>query len=516
MNGVAAVTVSARADVLPGAYPVTLRATASGAADAVAAMRVLVTPSSIVISSDSSVTLVAGASTVLMLRIARLGFAGDVRVTTDRLPTGVTASVDPAVTLSDSVRVTIAAAANAPAGDDTLVLRAAPIGLMPTAERTMRIRVTVRAPSGNAGNAILDVRHCSAPTWIAVLDGTGAWQRLRAVDGTARFSVTEKGGVAWIDGASLNVRYLTESEFSAAPLSLCAPPSGAKRLLGTGLHGAVGEVWTYAFGGISAASTMAVPEFSFDGVPNGAHDLLGYAALGATARFLIRRDINVANGESIGSFSLTGAEAFNAVQRPMAIAGTVQSGDLLSYSLDYLTRDACTANAIFTRAPIGTSFSALGIPETYQRVSDFHQLTVRSASTVGVRTATMVMHALETRSITLPNVIVTPDVRTLAGPYKRLQLTLSAVPPIYTGPIALQYQDRLQSMSVSASRAYAGSAAVTLAMPDLSGVSDWVPAAAIGRDVPVQWTLSIDGGDLSVPRCTEGRTTVRVTRVGNM
>ncbi len=516
-SGLVTLTITARADVPSAVYPVLLRARVAGVPDAVASSSVRVATAGVTLSTDSSVTLIRGTSTRLMLRIARQAFAGDVRITVDSVPAGFTVTAEPAVVTGDSTPLSIATTTSVPVGDYRVVVGATPIGLVASAARLLAIPVSVRAPSGNAGNALLDWSRCDAPVWVAAQDGNGPWQRVQLVDGMARISVTGKGGVAWIDAnRSVVVRYLAESEFTAAPLSLCPPPSSTKRVTGTGLHAAIGEVWTYAYGAVSATSTTAAPEFSFDGVPDGAHDLLAYAPLGATARFLIRRDINVAHGESVGSFSLTGAEAFSAVQRPMTIAGTVASGDLLSYSLDYLTRDACTENALYTRSPIGTSFSALGIPEAYQRASDFHQVTMRSAGVFGVRTATVVMHALETRSITLPNVIGAPDVRTLAGSYKRLQATVGATAPGYNGPIALQYQDRLQSMSVTASRAYAGNAAVTLAMPDFSNVADWIPSVAIGRDTPVQWTLTMDGGDLTLPRCTEGRTTVRATRTGSL
>ena len=516
-NGLLTLTLTARADVPSAVYPFLVRAHVAGVPDALATSSVRVATAGVTLTADSSITLIRGASARLTLRVTRQAFAGDVRVTMDTVPMGFTLSVDPVVVAGDSTRLSIAASTSVPVGDYTVVVRATPTGLVASAARLLTVPVFVRAPAGNTGNALLDWSRCDAPAWVAAQDGNGPWQRVQLVDGMARVSVTGKGGVAWIDAdQNVVVRYLTESEFAAAPLSPCPPPSGKKRVTGTAQHSAPLEVWTYLFGGVSATSTIATPEFAFEGVHDGAHDLVAYAPLGTTGRFLIRRDINAPNGESIGSFAISGAEGFSAVQRPMTITGSSVAGDLLSHSLSYLTRDACTENALFTRSGVGTTFTALGIPEAYQRAGDFHQVTVRNAGALGIRTATTAMHVLETRSITLPNVIGAPDVRTLAGAYKRLQVTVGATAPAYNGPMVLQYQDRLKTMSLTASRAYVGNASVTLAMPDFSNVADWIPAAAIGRDTQVQWTLSIDGGDLSQPRCTEGRTTVRITRTGSL
>jgi hypothetical protein len=512
-------SLTASAAVPAGTYATAVRAIANGIADVVSPVALQVVASGVTVAvTPSTANVFQGSTATLAVLLTRQTFGGAVRLSVEGVPNGLTITPTPASVVGDSARLVVAAASAMAPGDYDVTLRAAPVGLLASAERTVPLRLSVRPVAGGVGNVLLDWSACETPAWIAVQDGNGPWQRVLPTAGAVRFSVTTgRGGYAYLDGArTVNVRYQSQAELSAAPIAVCAPRVSGRRVTGTSLHTGPGEIWNYVFGGLPGLTTSALPDFSISDVPPGPHDLIGWTQFGTTYRYLLRRGLNPADGESVGTMSLLGPDAFFSVQRNMSVTAVFASGESLSHSLDYLTTAACTVNPLFTRGPIGTTFTTFGIPEPYQLPTDFHQVTVRAAGSQGIRSISTVMHALEGRNLPIPPLVPTLDVRTLAGPYKRLQATIASLPGTYNGPLELRYQDGLQVMSVAASSAYAGTGGVVLTMPDFSAVAGWLPAAAIRADAAVQWTMQLDGGDLALPPCTEGRTTVRTTRLGTL
>jgi len=53
-----------------------------------------------------------------------------------------------------------------------------------------------------------------------------------------------------------------------------------------------------------------------------------------------------------------------------------------------------------------------------------------------------------------------------------------------------------------------------LAMPDFSTVSGWQPSYAIAATASGTWSVILDGSNVAGPRCTDGRTTVSITKNG--
>ena len=510
-------SLAARADVAPGTYALRIRAQAAGISDVVSPLSLVVTRAGVsVVLAPATLTMFQGTTTRVAARLVRTSFAGAVQLAMEGTPVGLTVSAEPALVSGDSTTLRVSATGAVAAGRYDITVRATPLGLTADAEHRVTLSVTVQAVSGGEGNVLLDWSGCTVPAWIAAQDGNGPWQRLVPLAGAVRFAVASgKGAYAYLESSrTIVVRYRSQAELSAGVITMCPPPSGTKRITGTSQHTGIGELWTWVLAGLSITTTQALPTLDFSPVPDGVHDLVAWTQFGTTYRLLLQRGIDLPDGGSLGSLSLLGPDGFFAAQRTMSIRGTFVSGDQLSHSLDYLTTAACTVNMMMTRGPVGTTFTSYGIPELFQMPRDFHQITVRSANTQTIRSTTVVMHALTENIFTLPPVLPTPDVRALAGPYKRLQLSMAPLPSTYNGVLDFRYQDGLQSTTLSASSAYVAGGPLTVAMPDFTDVAGWIPSAAITRDASVQWTLTVDGGDLTTPRCTEGRTTVWAMRLG--
>ncbi len=371
--------------------------------------------------------------------------------------------------------------------------------------------VTVRTPSA-ASTLVLDWSACTAPAWVAVQDGVGAWTQVVPTGGIATFLMTAPtGGYAWADG-NVNVRYATQAELTGAPISMCSsqPAAGTKFLTGFAVHSAVFETWSYSLGGGIGSSTMANPNFAITGIRNGVHDLIVFgSALNFGLRAIIVRDMNPVSGSSLGNIALGGADGTNAAFAGLTVPNN--GAETISHTMNYLTTGACEETLLYS----STSFGLNGIPASLQRVDDFHELIVSSAGAGTVRTSSVVFHSLAARTVTLPTAVGAPAVTTVSGAaYKQLRASIGTIPSVYNGSSTLTYSQGARSMSVSASVAYTGSTGIVLTMPDFSAVSGWSASYALSSSASGNWAVVLDGSNGAAPRCTEGRTQVTSRRTG--
>jgi hypothetical protein len=497
-----------------GTYAVTIRASAAGVPDATAPLTLTVLPTVFSLSlAPQSATLLQGTTATSTLTIARTAIAAAVDVTVEGAPAGLTITPSPASTTGTSSGITIVAAPSLAAGDYSVTLRGTPRGLPVAASMTATLGVAVRATAPGAGNVVLDWSACVAPSWVAAQDDSGAWTQVAGASGIYRFDVQSgKGGFTYAEnGNSIVVRYMSQAELTATPIDMCVGAPGIKTINGTAVHNSTSEQWVYRLGGGSGTSNGASPNFAITGVRNGTHDFITWGStIGLGLRGLMRRDVDLPDGASLGSINLASAEAFVPVQRSLTINGTL-ANENLTFGISFLTTPACTVNSLFTSAGAGLLY---GVPDALLRSTDSHMLTVAATTTSGSRSASEVFHSMANRTMQLPPVLAAPPVVALTGSYKRMEATIGTLPSTYNTSATLRLSDGTRTMSVTATTAYTGTTGVVLSTPDLSGVSGWPSALAIASGAHGNWVVSANGAPANTPLCTESLRTVVASQSG--
>jgi hypothetical protein len=315
----------------------------------------------------------------------------------------------------------------------------------------------------------------------------------------------------------LTVRYLTQVELTARPIDMCPPVAGTKTVRGRADHTGQGQQWFYRLGGGSGSSTNATPNFAITGVLAGVHDFVAWSQLGGGFRALIRRDLNIPDGESLSeSVDVIGPESFPVAHELFSVIGVVSAGESLTHSMAYLTRSDCTFNELYASGAHGFTPTVFGIPAAVQRPDDYHYLTVISAGASSYRSVSASFQAFQQRGMTLPPVINAPTMLALPGPYKRLQAAFGALPAAYNGTVELRYNDGVRTVLVQASNGYIAAPTVTITTPDLSGVAGFPIANAISPSATVLWNATLNGGAETVSLCTQNRTSVLGRRSGSI
>jgi hypothetical protein len=491
-----------------------LTGTGNGAPDATATIDLVVTPVNVSLSATPrELSVFQGSSASLTtLKIVRTGFTGPVELSQD-VPPGLSVVVPSAKATDDSVTVSVSATASATPGQYDITIRGAPPGFPLSGSTAATISVSVRAAPPGGGNVILDWSRCAPPDWVAYVDGAGQWAQAPVASGVARFTIaSSRGGIAYVEGGAIvSVRFGLQAEFIEKPLDMCPAPVPTKNIIGSVSFGTQLDQMTFVMGGASAPATGASPNFTLAGVKDGPQDLLGWGQLALFGRRgIIRRDVNLASGESVGVLDPMGIEAFVPEPASLSILGIGQ-GDQLSHIMYYLTTPACVANVLYQ----ATFTSMLGVPSGIQRETDYHMVSLVATSGQRQRTANLTFHTISNRSLTLPPIPSTPTVSSISGsPYRRLQAFVNTLAAAYNGNVMLRYNDgSTRTMSVSASAAYVAAAGSTLTMPNFSGVSGWVNNYAVDANASGTWVVSLDGATTG-STCSEGKITYLTTQTG--
>jgi hypothetical protein len=232
-----------------------------------------------------------------------------------------------------------------------VIIRATPAGFPASASRTVTLSVNVRAAPTGSGNVILDWSGCKVPSWIAAQDGSGPWMQVLPVAGVARFNVTStKGAFAYVEAGQTVVSYMTHAELTGRPMVMCPPPAPTKVVTGISAPTTTlsGEQATYYLGGGIGTSTAAAPNFTINGVADGVHDLVGWASGTVSGiRGYIERDIDVANGGSLGTVPWSGPGSFAPQRASLTFSGFFTGDVSGTFAMAYATTAACTVNPLF-------------------------------------------------------------------------------------------------------------------------------------------------------------------------
>jgi hypothetical protein len=503
---------------VPATYGLTIRGTANGVPDALTGFNLTVNVSGVSLAlGPASVSLFPGSSTLATLSINRVSYTGAIALSAEGVPAGVTVAPNPVSVLGASSNVTVSVSSAAVPGTYPVTIRAVPAGWPPGLSLTIPLPVTVRDIPAGAGNVLLDWNDCMAPEWVAYRNGDGPWTRVVPDDGVVSFLVSAaRGGYAWVEAGSGNVsvRFNTQAELTSGPIAMCPPPPfTGKTIVGQGVHTGAAESVIHALGGATATSSLAAPGFTLSNVRDGVHDLVSFGTSALGTRAYLRRDVDLPDGGSLGFVDLVGTGSFLPQSVTLNVFGTL-AGEVVSHGLNFLTTSACTANPMYA-GRIGSGQVMSAVPTVLQRTDDFHQVVVTAIGSGRTRIVASTFRNLTTRSITLPGTPGNPTVASVPAPYKVLQVTVSGFPIVYDRTISFRYSSALRSMSVSASVAYTGTGTTTLAMPDFSTMDGWPAGAGMGVDESGSWNLSLEGGMVSTPLCTDNRITYFFSQTGN-
>ena len=480
------------------------------------------TPAIALTVSPGSASVEAGSPSSLTATVSRSGgFTGSVTVELQGLPSGASASVgDPSTSGATSTfAVAIETTTSTAPGQYELTVRASGSGVS-AVTRPFALTVTPPPPDddngdGNGGTGAtvtVDFTGClmdELPLWVGFQNGTGAWDRAEGSGTTFTFPLTAQvGAYAWVmersEGPITQVIYLTRGEMLAEqPLRVCVPPRGNAAMTGQVAGLGATEIAAVSMGLGAGFASGAAPQLEVTGMAEGTYDLLAYrfsATDPRPNRFLLRRDVAVTDGGSLGTLDFGGSEAFDPATAQVSISGT-GSGSANAL-MGYLSGEQCTgSNASLALLPgVGAgTVTVPGIPADRQRDGDVHQLTVTSVSEAGEILDTRFFRTLADQSVTLPP-SVEPSVSEVDGPYLRLR-TAFPIPEAYRGGesgiafLSLSYDggtgasERIFSTAVSRARLTAGTAEVTTA--DLSEAPGWSAAWAVPSGASVQWFAGV-------------------------
>lgn len=140
------VTVAVGAAVAPGTYNLTIKASGSGVTEKTAALALTVTaaPAISIALTGSPVTVAPGGSGTVQVAITRTNFTGNVALTLEGAPAGVTGSFNPSPATGSSSTLTVQVGAAVAAGTYPLTVRAAGQGLT---DATAALSLVVGTPS---------------------------------------------------------------------------------------------------------------------------------------------------------------------------------------------------------------------------------------------------------------------------------------------------------------------------------------------------------------------------------
>lgn len=291
------------------------------------------------------------------------------------------------------------------------------------------------------------------------------------------------------------------------------------------------QIW---LGGGAGNVSHPNTSFSITQVRSGSHALTGWrhntlaeilGQPGNPDRGFVRRGVDAADNGSVGLIDFEGPESFTPATATISISGH-RAGASLNHTMGYYSGSSCLFSALYTSAaPTTTSMTASGFPAGLQAAGDFHFLTVTELADLGIlptgysgaRVIQQAFRLLSDRTVVLPPVLPRPAVTSLDGPYLRLQAEIE-VPDAYQRLVNLSYNQTgsARTVSLSATPGWFGSGALTLAMPDLSGLAGWNPVWAPPPGATGTWAVQATGTNLTDALvCREGAFIRQASELGS-
>ncbi len=493
-------------------------------------------------ASATGITILAGASGTVNLALEREGgYTGEVALTVETTPAGVTAAFAPA-RLPNGVAtsvLTLSIASTAAAGTSSLTLRATGTGV---ADKTATIQLTVTRPPPSTG--AITWKFCgpiNRTIWLAVQDGTaGAWKQIFAASNTYQFDVTQsKGAVAWVRELApgnyvTRVFYGTADEIAAFGANDCLGRTATAKVLtgsvtgftpNTGVSGDLVRVGTTGASDIVPTG----PTFQLIGVPDGPRDFVATRvshtfANGTTndtlTRLIIRRGVNATG--SLDLFDFNGPEAVAPTIAELTLNGT--NGEPTMLFMSFITDQAAPptlAPTLYT-ATLGTATTAplYTVPFALQRDGDLHQLTLLTGEVVNAgdanvsgRRLTKYFSGPENQTLTMGPMLAIPTNTLVADSPVRYRAQAPVQPAYDTFYIAEWFQfpnlSPTRAVALIITSAYAGGAEWDATIPDLTAAG-WDPGWGLRAGIETGTFFSGEGSTFAtgIPSGARDRGTV--------
>ncbi|HEV7605826.1 MAG TPA: cellulase family glycosylhydrolase, partial [Steroidobacteraceae bacterium] len=161
-SGNGSFTVSATANTGTTSRSGTVTVTGGGVTRTIAVTQSGTTASTFTVSAPGTAAVTRGANTTATLTISRTSFTGSVVLTASGLPSGVTASFNPASTTANSSTLTLTASSTATLGTANVTVT----GTSGSTVRTATIALTVNAAGGGTGSATATGVVTSSSGWF--------------------------------------------------------------------------------------------------------------------------------------------------------------------------------------------------------------------------------------------------------------------------------------------------------------------------------------------------------------
>jgi len=526
-------SVTAGASVANGTYPIVVRGTGTGVADATTNVAVTVTggtaPGVTLALNPTSLSVVAaGASAATTATITRTGgFTGNVNLAVTGMPSGMTATPNPATGISGATStITVQAGAGVATGNYDLTVTASGTGI---ANSTAPLPVTV---TGGGGGGSVTYTFCTedAPTWVAIQDGSGAWTRVNPTAGTTyTFNFPSgRGGVATVtvDGSEtdLTVLYATLTELTSFAGTVNNDGCGDKTVNGSVANVGATEAASVSLG-YSSAFVFMTTTFQLTDVANGPQDLVAVRrdinSL-RTNRIILRRGLNIAdNGTISPALDFNASEAFAPSSANVTVSGL--GNDTAAVSANF---NGVRGSAFGALSFISEYVDASGplpydaIPLAQLQANEF-QLLQAYAGAAGMdngdRTAGTFLRTPSAQTLVMGPALPTPAVtKSVTGVVARPRTQLASQAQ-YNRMLFTEYEQGADRYAtVIATAAYFGSLPATwdVSMPDLSGASGWQDTWGLQDGAPIDWMVTAQGGTVAYfdATITEGSTTQSASR----
>ena len=514
----ATLTLTIGAAVAPGTYALTLAATGPGSVSAQAPLTLAVTAAQGYTLSATSVSLAQGGTGTSTVTVTRTGgFSGTVNLAVSGLPSGVTATVNPAAVTGTSATITFTATSGAATGAFSATVTGTATGLTNV---TATVAGTV-TPGGGSGTGNVNWRFCDPtelPLFFAFRAGTsGAWTRvLPSANNTYSFSLGGPGSVVFVLPTTNGVANTFQYNFTAAEMEgtaefECTRNPANKTLTGTvaGLSGT--QSAQISVGGTSASITSPATAFTINNVATGTTDLLAFRSQQTVGsnfiptivpdRAILRRSVDYAAGSAIPVLDFNGSEAFTPASATYTLAGA--GGGEITQILSFLNTANGTSAGFLFGALLNTSGTATlyGVPTSRLVSGDFHFAIGLSVAQDGSNQRGVYQYnrELSNRTLTLGPQLTTPTVSTLGtAPYARLR-SAGSWQAEYADGLGVTFSQgtnatNTRSWTIAQSRGFTTGTAYQLEIPDLSGTTGWNNTWGLVGGLQTTVSTSANGG----------------------
>lgn len=533
-------TMTVAASVAPGAYPVTIKATAPGAVDKTLALALTVTaslPLGFSIGVDPvEFELPAGKgwSTSGIVTVQRLaGFTGAVTVAISP-PVGTVGSVigaTPATVAAGETATNMLALAadGTPPGVYPATVRVSAPGF---ADQTTQVRLRVSAPS--TGN--IQWKFCNAsrvPRYFAVRDGNGTWRHVvpsgpaaatrtdpaifafslsQPTAAVAMVSLGEKTSASpLIQGFRWDVYYMTAQEIIDRAADECVryPDVTTRTASGTltGYQSFDAVLPSASYKALASTGSTGQPSttLSLRNVQPGPFDLFvtrssftqGGNVPIVALQLILKRALDPASGGALPALSFV-TDGVTPSVGTVSFSNT--NGETFSFVSNFLTTQGLNALFHASAAYSVLTRSWYGVPTAQLQPGDLHQLVATTGNTNARRAIVAYAAQVSTRTLDFGPALSAPTVAGGSGATPpwivRATGTLSSD---YTARASLYLRETIadpRALMIIATRGALGSGSgYDVAIPDLSAATGFTAFWNLRRGASVRWTMTGGEGD---------------------